>query len=289
MARAEPMAAAHPLRARFLYGALIVGALAALLVVDRLIGNPLFFSLVALAAIVLSIGEFGSIVRASGARFDGAPVAFYAAALVALKVPALVPRSVIPAPGPELLVLAVMVLHLVARSVVSGDVEGAIRRLGADVLAYVWLVLGLSAFLDILAGYGVGTTLAAIAVAKSHDIGALLVGRSLGRRKLAPKVSPNKSVEGAIGGVLLSLVAAGLSALLLEAPAIAGPRFLLFGFVVSLAAMLGDLVESLVKRDAGVKDSAGWIPGFGGVLDMTDSLTLAGPVALATLAGLARI
>jgi len=267
----------------------MVGVLAGLLVVDRAIGHPLFFSLVALAAIVLSIGEFGSIVRASGARFDAAPVAFYSAALVALKVPSLVPRSVIPAPGPELIVLGVMVLHLVSRSVAAGDVSGAIRRLGADVLAYVWLVLGLSAFLDVLAGYGVGTTLAAIAVAKSHDIGALLVGRSLGRRKLAPQVSPNKSVEGAIGGILLSLVTAGLSAFLLEAPAIAGPRFLLFGFLVSLAAMLGDLVESLLKRDAGVKDSAGWIPGFGGVLDMTDSLTIAGPVALATLAGLSRL
>jgi phosphatidate cytidylyltransferase len=101
-------------------------------------------------------------------------------------------------------------------------------------------------------------------------------------------VSPNKTVEGALGGVLLSIATAGVAAALLEAPAIAGFRFLVFGLAVSLAAMVGDLAESLVKRDAGVKDSASWIPGFGGVLDMTDSLTIAGPIALAALEGLSR-
>lgn len=280
---------AHALRARFVYGALIVGAFALLLFLDRAIGHPLFFSLVALVAILLSVLEYGEIVRRSGARFDFGPVAFYSVALLSLKVPGLVPREALPPTGPEILILGVLTFHLLARSIAAADVDGALRRIGGDVLAFAWIVLGLSTFLDVLARFGVGTTLAAIAVAKSHDIGALLVGKALGRRKLVPQVSPAKTVEGAIGGVLLSIVAAGVAAALLEEPAIEGLRFLLFGFVVSLAAMLGDLAESLVKRDAKVKDSASWIPGFGGVLDMTDSLTIAGPVALVSLEGLRHL
>jgi len=277
------------LRARFLWGAVIVASFAILLALDRVIGHPLFFSLVALAAIVLSIAEYGDVARRGGGRLDGGLLVFYAAALVALKVPNLVPRGALPPPGPETWIGLVLVAHLFARLVVAGEVEGALRRLGASVLGYVWIAVGLSAFLDVLERFGVGVTLAAICVAKANDIGGLLAGRLLGQRPLAPRVSPKKTWEGAAGGLLLSVLVAGAAALLLDAPALGGIRFLPFGIAVSLGAMAGDLGESLLKRDAGVKDSASWIPGFGGVLDMTDSLTVAGPVALASLEGLSRL
>ena len=119
------------------------------------------------------------------------------------------------------------------------------------------------------------------------DTGAYAVGRAIGRRKLLPRVSPGKTVEGALGGLAVSVVVAWAygkwvlpaAARLAFAPGTA----LLFGAVVSVAAQVGDLVESLFKREAGVKDSSHIIPGHGGVLDRFDSLLFVLPVAYVML------
>ncbi|HEU4564820.1 MAG TPA: phosphatidate cytidylyltransferase [Gemmatimonadaceae bacterium] len=115
------------------------------------------------------------------------------------------------------------------------------------------------------------------------DVGAYFVGRSIGRRKLIPSVSPGKSVEGAIGGLLLALLVAWAYERWVLVP-YAHFRFMpgavfLFAAVVSIASMLGDLAESLIKREAGVKDASSIIPGHGGILDRVDSLLFALPTA----------
>ena len=108
------------------------------------------------------------------------------------------------------------------------------------------------------------------------DTGAFLFGSKWGKRKLAPEVSPNKSWEGAWGGLLLGLLAAGFCSWwrlgLLE------PSWLFAGLVVSVSGQLGDLFESMFKRSAGVKDSGTLLPGHGGMLDRLDSLIVAAPV-----------
>ena len=120
------------------------------------------------------------------------------------------------------------------------------------------------------------------------DIVAMYVGRSLGRHKLAPKLSPNKTWEGAIGSlvgsVLMTLGLISLAAqlakrdiLTLAFPGTLG-HWLLLALVVNLAAQVGDLAESALKRSAGVKDSGTMLPGHGGVLDRIDALLLAAPV-----------
>jgi phosphatidate cytidylyltransferase len=116
------------------------------------------------------------------------------------------------------------------------------------------------------------------------DITALYVGRSLGRHKLAPQISPNKTWEGSAGSVAGSLlIALALIALARKLPGsplhFAGPlpRWLLLAVVLNLFAQLGDLVESAIKRGAGVKDSGAMLPGHGGVLDRIDALLLAAP------------
>jgi phosphatidate cytidylyltransferase len=116
------------------------------------------------------------------------------------------------------------------------------------------------------------------------DTGAYFAGRAWGRRKLAPKVSPGKTVEGALGGVVLgtlgALICKGVFDLLW--PELS--RSLSWGFAVplgillSVAGMIGDLVESLLKRDAAQKDAGTLLPGMGGVLDRIDSALLAIPV-----------
>lgn len=117
-----------------------------------------------------------------------------------------------------------------------------------------------------------------LAVVWSADTGAFIIGRRFGKKKLAPIISPKKSVEGLLGGTLLATVVGSATAgLWLDAPlAWALPA----SAAVAAAAEAGDLVESLFKRSAGMKSSARLIPGHGGVLDRIDSLLIAAPVAL---------
>jgi len=119
----------------------------------------------------------------------------------------------------------------------------------------------------------------------ASDTGAYAVGRALGRHKLIPAVSPGKTVEGAIGGLLASmLVAWALTQFLLRPAAQLDFRWrplgaIAVGAVISVAAQLGDLAESLFKREAGVKDASNIIPGHGGVLDRVDSLLFVLPIS----------
>lgn len=116
-----------------------------------------------------------------------------------------------------------------------------------------------------------------------NDTGAYLVGSRWGKRRLAPSISPKKSVEGSIGGLLLVLLSAVVLRLLLF-PEISWLRILLIATVVAVFGTIGDLFESSLKRQAGVKDSGKLIPGHGGILDRIDSLLLAVPAVYLLLA-----
>jgi len=110
------------------------------------------------------------------------------------------------------------------------------------------------------------------------DSGAYFSGRAWGRRKLAPLVSPGKSLEGVAGGAVLSLAYAVGAAQVLELPGNQWPLFVVLSLVTVLFSVLGDLTESMFKRHAGIKDSGTLLPGHGGVLDRIDSVTAAAPV-----------
>ena len=125
-----------------------------------------------------------------------------------------------------------------------------------------------------------------IAVVKMGDIGAYTVGRLIGRHKMAPSISPGKTWEGLAGGLLFSCFGSYLTLgvfapkLGLEtANAMPWIGWIAYGVAVGAAGVLGDLAESLLKRDARRKDSSDWLPGFGGVLDILDSILGAAPVA----------
>lgn len=112
------------------------------------------------------------------------------------------------------------------------------------------------------------------------DTGAYFAGRAFGKHKLAPAVSPGKTVEGLVGGLVLALVVVGAvlaGGMLAGAPG----TILVIAALTVLASAVGDLFESMIKRQAGVKDSGTMLPGHGGMLDRIDSLTAALPVALA--------
>ena len=116
-----------------------------------------------------------------------------------------------------------------------------------------------------------------------NDTGAYLVGSRWGKRRLAPSISPKKSVEGSIGGLLLVLLSAVVLRLLLF-PELSWLRILLIAAVVAIFGTIGDLFESSLKRQAGVKDSGKLVPGHGGILDRIDSLLLAVPAVYLLLA-----
>jgi phosphatidate cytidylyltransferase len=137
-----------------------------------------------------------------------------------------------------------------------------------------------------------------LAVAKFSDIGALLVGKMIGRTKMAPSISPGKTIEGLVGGIAAS---AGIGALLPwilqnhrpDLVSFEGVNFdpgsaAILALPVAVAAVIGDLIASVLKRLANIKDSGGAIPGIGGMLDLTDSLILAAPMGYFLLLALLR-
>ncbi len=127
-------------------------------------------------------------------------------------------------------------------------------------------------------GHGPRWLLAALALVWAADSGAYFAGRHLGRRKLAPTISPNKTVEGAVGGLLAGVaVAIGLG-LWAGAGSAQLPALALVAALAVAVSIVGDLVESLLKRQAGVKDSGHLIPGHGGILDRIDGVLAAVPV-----------
>jgi phosphatidate cytidylyltransferase len=125
--------------------------------------------------------------------------------------------------------------------------------------------------------HGLDLLLWVFIVTWSTDIGAYFAGRRFGRRKLAPTISPGKTVEGLYGGIAAATLLGGAWALATRL----GVALLALAPVLAIAAQAGDLFESGMKRRAGVKDSGSWLPGHGGVLDRLDGLV---PVAVLTAA-----
>jgi phosphatidate cytidylyltransferase len=130
------------------------------------------------------------------------------------------------------------------------------------------------------AGAGVAALALTIFVPKVGDIGAFFTGRALGRHQMTPLLSPKKTWEGLAGGLAASALLAVLLNRALAPSLLTGDlEAACFGLTVGLAGVLGDLAESMVKRDCGKKDASRAVPGFGGVLDVVDSILFAAPVA----------
>jgi phosphatidate cytidylyltransferase len=117
-----------------------------------------------------------------------------------------------------------------------------------------------------------------ILVTKMADAGAYLIGNLFGRHALIPRISPRKTVEGVLGAIVFGAVAAAAAAPVLQRPALTPGLALILGAFLGVVGQLGDLAESLLKRDCQVKDSGALIPGLGGVLDVIDSLLFTAPL-----------
>ncbi|MCK9468256.1 MAG: phosphatidate cytidylyltransferase [Porticoccaceae bacterium] len=158
-------------------------------------------------------------------------------------------------------------------AVLWGSIVGRLV-MGIVILVPAWLALVVLAHLE----DGHWLILLVVLVVAGADVGAFFSGRAWGRHKLAPAVSPGKTVEGLAGGLLTVLVVASLFLYASPSHHSHGWQWLVIVAITALASVLGDLVESMVKRHRGVKDSGTILPGHGGLLDRIDSLSAALPV-----------
>ncbi len=146
--------------------------------------------------------------------------------------------------------------------------------MGVLVLAPAWL--GVAYLREV--GYGIWLIIYLVAVVAVADIGAYFVGRAFGKRKLAPRVSPGKSWAGFVGGLGSALLLAVIVGFFQPWAVMPTLTLAAISVLAALASVLGDLVESMVKRHRGLKDSGTALPGHGGVLDRLDSFTAAAPI-----------
>ena len=193
-------------------------------------------------------------------------------------------------PAEPLLALATLVFAI--RILGERPPEKRVAALAATVFGLVYVATLLQYFVRILVAPLPGVPLAeaghlilclwVVAVAKFSDVGGLLAGMAAGRTPLAPLISPKKTWEGAVGGVLVAMGVGAFVAWLGRGRVPAGftpGHAALVAAPVAAVAIVSDLIESMIKRRAKLKDSGSVIPGIGGMFDMSDSLILAAPVA----------
>lgn len=164
---------------------------------------------------------------------------------------------------------------------------GTLAKIAVGLFSLVYIGLMFTFAVQIRIFWGVGAIAAWIISVKMGDIGAYTIGRLFGRNKMSPTISPGKTVEGALGALLFASIGSWISfhGIVQLAPPYVEQMpgqpigWLIFGLLMGSVGMLGDLAESLLKRDVGCKDSSAWMPGFGGVLDILDSLLLSAPIA----------
>ena len=164
----------------------------------------------------------------------------------------------------------------------AAPVEGrsSLTSMAVTVFGIVWIGVGLGAVV-VLRDDGFSLVLAVLLGTWASDIGAYAIGRMIGRRKLAPAISPGKSVEGFVAGVVVGTAVVWW---VLYGQGVVGTvDGLVLGLIVALSGPFGDLLESFVKRDLGVKDSGTILAGHGGVLDRIDAMLVTAPMALFAL------
>ena len=183
-------------------------------------------------------------------------------------------------------VLLMLILFLAAiMQAIKYKAEGAISNLAATLFSFIYIGFGgyfliqlrLIDFYSDTFQKQSGYIITFLAVVKGTDIGAYLLGRKYGKSKIIPSISPGKSWQGLFGGLFLSVViAVALGTYAFSLLSIS--ESIIFGSLLTFYGQFGDLVESMLKRDAGIKDSASLIPEFGGFLDLIDSPFFAAPL-----------
>jgi len=175
----------------------------------------------------------------------------------------------------ELLFIVLTLLFLIIMQFRRRENSGVVVGISTTIFGILYVSWFFSFLIKIrYLANGTGLLASVLMITKLGDIGAYLVGSRLGRTPLIPRISPKKSVEGAIGGLIFSISGALASKAFLPLSYL---HLIFMGMFLGILGQLGDLSESLIKRDCQVKDSGNIIPGMGGVLDLIDSLLFTAP------------
>jgi phosphatidate cytidylyltransferase len=259
--------------------ATLIGLGIGILLILSLIFIKWIFLLYAVTAAVLGMFEFSRALTVSGRRVDLVPQLVGAVAIVLVS-------TFLDLWLVWVLLFVVIAIVIVWRLVAQmashdGRVYGHVLD---DVLVAGFLQLYVSFTASIVVvllrqPQGEWWVLAFIIIAVASDTGAYATGLSFGRHPMAPRISPKKTWEGFAGAALAAIIAGVLLGLFMLH--VAWWMGVVFGVVILVTATIGDLGESMIKRDLGIKDMSSWLPGHGGVLDRLDSILLSGIAALA--------
>ena len=281
---------------RLSLGTALILALSGLFWFDSTAGRPGAFLLpIAILVSLLASGEFIRLTTVSDLKPRPGIVRFGSLLIViASGGPYLVANSLIDCPLSYLGIttlsfITACFLAILAEIVFYKNDQNAIPRLGLTMLGifYVGMLIGILTLLRFVSddSWKSLPLMSLIITVKMSDIGAYTVGRLIGKHRLAPQLSPGKTIEGVAGGLLFGLGGSYFSFRILpdwmqiQATPLDGWNIVAYGLLMGLTGVVGDLAESFIKRNAGHKDSSSWLPGFGGVLDLLDSLLLAGPAS----------
>ncbi|RNE58477.1 phosphatidate cytidylyltransferase [Cryobacterium tepidiphilum] len=255
---------------RNLIGAILIGLLLGVAMLSSLIFIKELFMVLAVLIAGFTALELAEALRRTGRTIPRIPVGVAAVAIVPLAFYGGATGQVLGVFGG----IALIMVSRLALMVLPGQRmprREVLRDLGAAFLIEVYVVL-LASFAVLLTTQDGGQwwTLAFLILVILADVGAYASGLSFGKHPMAPTISPKKTWEGFAGAALVCLVAGVLLALfMLHQPFWFG---LVFGAVILVTATFGDLAESLIKRDLGIKDMSSWLPGHGGFLDRLDSI-----------------
>jgi phosphatidate cytidylyltransferase len=176
----------------------------------------------------------------------------------------------------QLFLIVLTIIFLIIMQLRRRQSKGALNGISITIFGILYISWFLSFLIRIrYMPDGKNFLIFLILVTKIGDIGAYFVGSRFGKKALLPAVSPNKTIEGSLGGLLFSMVASLMGKLFLPWSSL---HLLFLGIFLGILAQLGDLSESLIKRDADVKDSGNILPGIGGILDLMDSFLFSAPV-----------
>lgn len=283
---------ANELRNRLLIGPLLGGLALGLIAWDIVAGT--YWGSVILGTIVALTAsrEFARLLRPIAPGVQTMPIVVTTLLLIYSVYPGTEFLGLSPGSGVGTVILSLGLVWICIWQMARHALENFLANVAASVfgLVYIGVSMQLLTELSVHAGTAAdptrGPKLLALTIAacKFGDIAAFFGGRAFGRRKLAPKISPGKTWEGflaslvgSVGGTVLLVWILGLIA----APSVFDGWWqpVVWGLIVGPAGVLGDLVESCLKRSAAMKDSGGGIPGFGGFLDVFDAVLIAAPVA----------
>jgi len=274
---------------RIIFGLMMIVALTALLVLDGYLSTHILptrfqgigFALLVIVILIVALTEISRLAQAKQIKLD-----------LWLIIPVLMLLVTQPfwsgksAAAPVLagiLLISMLIMALLAG--ITRGTENIMNLLGMGAFTLIYLGLG-GWFLMSLRLLGqtdssiwgqLGKVVLFLTCVKSCDIGAYFTGKLIGRHKWIPSISPGKTWEGLSGGIILAVIVASLFAYWFDI--IEYSRAVLFGLAIAVSGQLGDLLESMLKRDAQSKDSGALVPEFGGMLDLLDSPLLAAPVA----------